>query len=123
MFYFAITNYTTYINFFKSFFVVLSCLLSLCSEIYIETEKYKKNMGGGGGGGAVVAAGGWGWGWRKSCRLCLHTVGINPDVIALSDLAVLSSCCCSLYTVQKVCRFYRPQPGCHLPNSPWAEII
>ncbi len=27
------------------------------------------------------------------------------------------------YTVKKGYRFSRPQPGCHLPNSLWAEII
>ena len=25
------------------------------------------------------------------------------------------------YTVKKVLRFSRPQPGCHLPNSPWTH--
>jgi hypothetical protein len=24
---------------------------------------------------------------------------------------------------KKGCRFYRPQTGCHLPNSPWPGII
>ncbi len=28
-----------------------------------------------------------------------------------------------LYTVKKGLRFSRPQPGCHLPNSPWAGVI
>jgi hypothetical protein len=31
-----------------------------------------------------------------------------------------------MYTVKKGSRFYRPQPGCHLPNlsnSPWAGTI
>ncbi len=27
------------------------------------------------------------------------------------------------YTVKKCYRFSRPQPGCHLPNSPWTGII
>ncbi len=27
------------------------------------------------------------------------------------------------YTVKKGSRFFRPQPGCHLPNSPWMGII
>ncbi len=27
------------------------------------------------------------------------------------------------YTVKKAFRYSRPQPGCHLPNSPWAGII
>ncbi len=27
------------------------------------------------------------------------------------------------YTVKKGKRFSRPQPGCHLPNSPWPGII
>jgi hypothetical protein len=28
-----------------------------------------------------------------------------------------------LYTVKKGLRFSRPQPGCHLPNSPWPGMI
>ncbi len=28
-----------------------------------------------------------------------------------------------LYTVKKGFRYSRPQPGCHLPNSPWAGIM
>jgi hypothetical protein len=35
-------------------------------------------------------------------------------------LSVLSAV---LYTVKKAFRYSRPQPGCHLPNSPWAGII
>jgi hypothetical protein len=31
--------------------------------------------------------------------------------------------CCRPYTVKKVYRFSRPQPGCHLQNSPWTEIF
>jgi hypothetical protein len=27
------------------------------------------------------------------------------------------------YTVKKVDRFSRPQPGCYLPNSPWLGIF
>ncbi len=27
------------------------------------------------------------------------------------------------YTVRKGCWFSRPQPGCHLPHSPWARMI
>ncbi len=27
------------------------------------------------------------------------------------------------YTVKKAFRYSRPQPGCHLPNSPWSRII
>jgi hypothetical protein len=27
------------------------------------------------------------------------------------------------YTVKKVYRFSRPQPGCRLPNSPWPGIV
>ncbi len=27
------------------------------------------------------------------------------------------------YTVKKSYHFFRPQPGCHLPNSPWLGII
>jgi hypothetical protein len=27
------------------------------------------------------------------------------------------------YTVKKAFRYSRPQPGCHLPNSPWAGIM
>jgi hypothetical protein len=27
------------------------------------------------------------------------------------------------YTVKKAFRYFRPQPGCHLPNSPLAGII
>ena len=26
----------------------------------------------------------------------------------------------TMYTVEKAFRHSRPQPGCHLPNSPWA---
>ncbi len=29
----------------------------------------------------------------------------------------------SYYTVKKGMLFSRLQPGCHLPNSPWSEII
>jgi hypothetical protein len=28
-----------------------------------------------------------------------------------------------MYTVKKGLAVSRPQPGCHLPNSPWAAII
>jgi hypothetical protein len=28
-----------------------------------------------------------------------------------------------VYTVKKGYPFSCPQPGCHLPNSPWEEII
>jgi hypothetical protein len=28
-----------------------------------------------------------------------------------------------MHTVKKAFRYFRPQPGCHLPNSPWAGII
>jgi hypothetical protein len=28
-----------------------------------------------------------------------------------------------MYTVKKAFRFSRPQPGCHLPISPWAGIM
>jgi hypothetical protein len=27
------------------------------------------------------------------------------------------------FTVKKGYRFFRPQPGCHLPNPPWAGFI
>ena len=29
----------------------------------------------------------------------------------------------SIYTVKKTFRYSRPQPGCHLPTSPWAGIM
>jgi hypothetical protein len=28
-----------------------------------------------------------------------------------------------MYTVKKAFRYSRHQPGCHLPNSPWAGIV
>ncbi len=28
-----------------------------------------------------------------------------------------------LYTIKKAFRYSRSQPGCHLPNSPWAGIM
>ncbi len=28
-----------------------------------------------------------------------------------------------VYSVKKVSRFFHPQPGCHLPNSPWPGIM
>ncbi len=27
------------------------------------------------------------------------------------------------YTLKKAFRYSRPQPGCHLPNSPWAGMM
>jgi len=36
-----------------------------------------------------------------------------PPYVAISDR----------YTVKKASRYYRSQPGCHLPNSPWPGII
>ncbi len=32
-------------------------------------------------------------------------------------------CLTHKHTVKKGKRHFRPQPGCHLPNSPWAGII
>jgi hypothetical protein len=31
--------------------------------------------------------------------------------------------CCWHYTVIKAFRHFRPQPGCYLPNSPWAGFM
>jgi hypothetical protein len=38
-----------------------------------------------------------------------------------SSLPTLLFCTC--FTVKKAFQYSRPQPGCHLPNSPWAGIM
>jgi hypothetical protein len=47
---------------------------------------------------------------------------IAVDVLLKGFPMVPLSCRSNLagrYTVKKVSGFSRPQPGCHLPNSPW----
>jgi hypothetical protein len=43
----------------------------------------------------------------------------QPDLIRLYLLSLY----CTICTVKKGYGFSRPQPGCHLPNSPWPGII
>jgi hypothetical protein len=40
--------------------------------------------------------------------------------LVFDDLLVIQR---QIYTVKKAFRHSRPQPGCHLPNSPWAGIM
>jgi hypothetical protein len=47
-------------------------------------------------------------------KTCFGNLKIDANVLNRRDIP---------YTVKKGFRFSRPQPGCHLPNSPWPGII
>jgi hypothetical protein len=48
--------------------------------------------------------------WASTCTHCTRP-GIQHILTTAS------------YTVKKAFRYSRPQPGCHVPNSPWVGIM
>jgi len=58
------------------------------------------------------------FGFRRS-GIWGRSLALVSDWSKLSEIQVLGF----VYTLKKGLRYSCPQPGCHLPNSPWAGII